>query len=148
MSVEPQIPTSEVPQAEDLSEVREVVSAIRDVGVETEQLAEHTGFSIRHVCYRLHAAEVLGLLDADRAITGRGRVLLATSPGSENERQTFRQAVESCQVVKLVVPDLFESETFELETVAGKLEALAGLSKSTAERRARVLAAWRRQLAA
>jgi len=117
------------------------------MGVDTEKLADHTGFSVRHVCYRLHAGEVLGLLDANRAISSRGQLLLATSPGSENERQEFRQAVESCRVVQVVVPDLLESETFDLEAVAAKLEALAGLSRSTADRRARVLAAWRRQLA-
>ena len=138
--------TGDIPQAENLEEVREVVTAVQIVGTATEDLAEYTGFSDRHVCYRLHAAEVLGWLTKKRRITSLGDRLLATSPGSREEHEALRVSVGKCRVIKLVVPDLLTSPELDHMTVADKLRQLAGLSASTAERRARVLVAWHRQL--
>jgi hypothetical protein len=138
--------TSDIPQAENLLEIRELVSALTEVGTETEALAEHTGFSDRHVCYRLHAAKVLGLVDGARRITALGSRLLGSPPGSQDERTALCLAVGNCRAVRRVVPDLLESAEFDQNAVAEKLKELAGLSASTAQRRAHILAAWREQL--
>ena len=143
----PRLRSADIPQAEDLTEVRELVSALREVGTSTESLAEHTGFSQRHVRYRLHAAKVLGLIDTERTITDRGDRLLATSPGSPDERAALSEAVAVCPVVKLVAPDLLTAPALDLNQVREALAQVAGLSPSTAARRARTLESWRQQLA-
>jgi hypothetical protein len=143
----PRLKSADIPQAEDLTEVRELVSALLEVGTSTESLAAHTGFSDRHVCYRLHAAKVLGLIDTERSLTDRGDRLLSTPPGSPDERAAFSDAVTSCSVVKLVAPDLLSAPALDLSQVSAALSQVAGLSASTAERRARILEAWRQQLA-
>jgi len=143
----PRLRSADIPQAEDLTEVRELVSALLEVGTSTDALADHTGFSDRHVCYRLHAAKVLGLIDGKRALTDRGDRLLATPPGSPDERSALAEAVASCPVVKLVAPDLLTAQALDLDQVSTALAQVAGLSASTAARRARILEAWRQQLA-
>jgi hypothetical protein len=143
----PRLKSADIPQAEDLTEVRELVSALLEVGTSTESLAAHTGFSDRHVCYRLHAAKVLGLIDDQRSLTDRGDRLLATPPGSPDERSALSDAVASCPVVRLVAPDLLTAPALDLSQVSAALTQAAGLSPSTAERRARILEAWRQQLA-
>ena len=143
----PRLSSADIPQAEDLTEVRELVSALLEVGDSTDSLAEHTGFSSRHVRYRLHAAKVLGLIDAKRSITDRGRRLLATPPGSPDERGALSDAVEGCSVVRLVAPGLLTAPALDLNQVGEALTQVAGLSPSTAARRARTLESWRQQLA-
>jgi len=144
------IRTIDVPQADALATVRQVIEALSASSVvSTSTLVEKTGFSDRHVRYRVATARVLELItDGDKGptLTVRGRKLLRTRVGSASEKQQLRKAVENCRIVREIVPDLFSASRFNFDEIAKKIMARVGLSKATAERRAQVLRAWRRQL--
>ena len=86
----------DVPQANALETVRQVVYAI-DRGIcRLEELADFTGFSVRHTGYRVHAARILGLVrlvDDEASITALGERLLCTDPKSTKERSVFYDAI-------------------------------------------------------
>ena len=85
----------DIPQANALETVRQIVRAI-DLGVtRVESLADYTDYSTRHVSYRLHAARILGLvrLHGDEAeLTPLGERLLITKLRSEEERADHGEA--------------------------------------------------------
>ncbi|AUX49139.1 hypothetical protein SOCE26_106840 [Sorangium cellulosum] len=140
--------SAEIPQADSLANVRRVLEALSG-GVDTrEQIAEHTGISLRHVGYALAAARVLGWLgDDDASITPAGRALLATPSGTADERALLRRAIFECDVVKQIAPDLFDPAAPTVVALARRIFRLtAGLGKETARRRAQTLLAWRSQV--
>ena len=140
--------TVDVPQADSLPTIRRVVEALADGDSTNAQLKEKTGFSHRHIQYRFQAARVLGFVKPDHLLTEKGQRLIKTSPGSEDELQEWRTAVENSAVVRAVIPDLLNrSHSIDKDKLAKRLMILTGLSEATAKRRARVLKAWARQLA-
>jgi hypothetical protein len=143
--------TIEIPQADALASVRQLIEAVsRPSNVSTNDLARDTGFSDRHVRYRMATARILDLVADGKSgavLTARGRRLLRTTPGSSAEKKQLRQAIEACGVVQEIAPGLLSAETFDFDRVAKVIVTKAGLSQSTAERRAQVLRAWGRQLA-
>jgi hypothetical protein len=137
----------DIPQANALETVRQVVHAI-DLGVRRlEALADYTGYSIRHAGYRLHAARILGLvrLDGDEAsITALGERLLCVDPHSEKERAVFYDAIIGSAVIQLLVPDLLSLVPPDTESIAERLFHETKLGRATSSRRAGGLLAWRR----
>ena len=137
----------DVPQANALETVRQVVYAI-DRGVcRLEDLADFTGFSVRHTGYRIHAARILGLVrlvDDEASITALGERLLCTDPKSTKERSVFYDAIVGSAVIQLLVPDLLSLVPPNTDTIASRLFDQTKLRESTAQRRAGGLLAWRR----
>jgi hypothetical protein len=141
-----QLSSVDVPQADNLALVRELVEAANRVGINKRALAEFTGFSERHVRYRFEAARVLGLLDTDTGVTSRGLDLITTTAGSPEERTLFRRAIARTKVVVVIAPDLLKGAEPDVGALARALVQRAHLSVSTAGRRARALRSWRRQV--
>ncbi|WP_437774297.1 hypothetical protein [Sorangium sp. So ce1097] len=139
--------SAEIPQADNLANVRRVLEALADGAAAREQIAEQTGISLRHVGYALAAARVLGWLDDDASITPAGRALLAVPAGTPDERAHLRRAIFACDVVKEVAPDLFEPAAPTTAALARRIfRFTAGIGKETARRRAQTLLAWRKQV--
>lgn len=140
--------SAEIPQADNLANVRRALAALAGGAAAREQIAEQTGISLRHVGYALAAARVLGWLgDDDASITPAGRALLAAPAGSPDERAHLRRAIFACDVVKEVAPDLFEPAAPTTAALARRIfRFTAGIGKETARRRAQTLLAWRKQV--
>ncbi|WP_437302339.1 hypothetical protein [Sorangium sp. So ce388] len=140
--------STEIPQADNLANVRRVLEALSAGVTAKEQIVEQTGISLRHVGYAIAAARVLGWLDDDDAsLTPGGRALLAAPAGSPDERSHLRRAIFACDVVKEVAPDLFEPTPPTAVALARRLfRFTAGIGKGTARRRAQTLLAWRGQV--
>lgn len=141
-----QLNSVDVPQADNLARVRELVEAANQVGLSKKALTGYTGFSERHVRYRFEAARLLGLLDRDAGVTARGLELIGTTAGSREERALFRRSIARTQVVRTVAPDLLKGAEPDLEKLTRAIGQASQLSDSTAGRRARVLRSWRRQV--
>jgi len=141
-----QFRTLDVPQADSLPLIRRVVEAIH-VGLKTvSSISEDTGFSERHVRYRLQAARILGFLSDEISLTAQGKRLVITNRGGSQEHRTFCDAVRSCDIARLLAPGLLDEAEINSPAVAKRMERLFGLSPATAERRTRVMRSWRRQL--
>jgi hypothetical protein len=147
----PGLNSADVPLADSLPLFRAVIAAVAQSRVySVKHLAELTGFSGRHVRYRLATARILGLLTAttDRCfvLSPAGRALLKTEPGSEGEKTAFRRAVARCPIVQEVAPDLLASPRVDIKLLGERISLASGLGAATAERRAVVLRAWQRDL--
>ena len=115
-----------------------------------KDLARATGFSERHVRYRLQAARILGFVGEDDqtlVLTPTGRDLLRTAEGSAEEKEHFRRAVGSCSIIRELAPNLLVGPEINLEMTAKRIAVRSGLSQATADRRAVVLRAWQKFLA-
>ena len=145
------IATLDVPQHDDLAKLRALVEALND-GTEPSALGAAAGLTRRHVEYALHAGRILGWVsrsdDQTWSITGAGEALLGHPAGSDGERRFMRDAVMATALVRDIVPGLLDRTAPDEASVAGRLMAAAGLSPSTAARRALTLRLWREQLVA
>jgi hypothetical protein len=143
--------TIDIPQADSLSLVREVVHAVkRAPNVPVKAIADATGFQERHVRYRIATARALGFITPEQdgtRLTPRGERLLAAETGSPEEREAFCRAINACPAVKELIPDLLTRQSIDLKELTARIIACTGLSRSTAERRAVVLRAWHRDYA-
>jgi hypothetical protein len=140
------LPTIDIPQSDSLDLVRCVVSEIAEGHSTVKDISDRTGFSVRHVRYRLEAARILGLLDEMLRITDRGRRLLTTIPQSREERTVFRRAVQASSVVRVLTESGVLTHLVEIEALAKTINELTGLSIETSMRRARTLRSWFRQI--
>lgn len=138
--------SNDVPQADSLDTIRILIKAIKEFGSSLDTLEEVTDFSYRHLRYRIQAARILGFLDDRCHVTASGRKLISHSRGSRKETDLFKSAIRKTLVVKALVPDLFELENVPVSQISKDLARQTGLSKATADRRARVLRSWARQL--
>ena len=100
----------DVPQADNLRTVRAVSDAVALGSTTPEDVALATGYSIRHVHYRMHAGRVLGLvIVAGRSLIGptdEAYALLDTEPESAEELDLFEQAIKASPIMKVLAPDL------------------------------------------
>jgi hypothetical protein len=142
----PDIGSADVPQAPNLARIRAIVTCVAGGSATLDVIAEETDISARHVGYAARAAQVLDLLDAKRALTPRGRALLATDQESPEERAAFREAIEQSAIVRALAPGLLSARPPSKKTLGARIERLSGLSTSTAEHRAGDLLAWREQI--
>jgi DNA-binding Lrp family transcriptional regulator len=140
----------DIPQADTLATVRQVVDALSHYdNPPAKVLAEALEIHERHVRYRLAAARALGLLTAKEegtALTARATRLLGTEPGSTEEKKELRRAVSACPAVQEIDPELLKRPSVDVKALAHRIMRLSGLSQATAERRAIVLRAWHRDL--
>lgn len=142
--------TLDIPQANDLGTVRRVVSAVRNGASTFGDVQERTGYSRRHVQYRVHAARILGWLriEAEGALvlTAAGERLLETDEGTCDERAAFARAIEGSPQIAALAPTLLGPVPPFASDLAETIIAVTGMSPSTALRRAEGLLAWRRRV--
>ena len=139
----------DIPQANALETVRQLIRAIELGVTRVESLADYTDYSVRHVGYRLHAARILGFVRLhgdDAEITPLGERLLGTEPQTEQERAVYYDAVQGSAVIQLLVPDLLSLMPPQTDQIAERLFQSTKLSRSTSTRRANALMAWRRYI--
>ena len=138
----------EIPQADSLENVRRVVEAIGSGASSRKDIEEKTDISLRHIDYTIHAAKSLGFLvggDA-LAVSDRGKALIATARGSNEERAELRAAFKADEVLELLAPDLLDEPGPAKAVLTGRIQkACPELSEATAARRAQTLLAWRSQ---
>ena len=140
--------SADVPQEDNLADVRRTVLAI-DLGLEdTQSIAERTQRSRRHAGYAINAAIVLELIEAgDKLVaTPLGKKLLGTAEATDAERAVWREAIEKSPSMQALFPALLEPAEPTRTAIAEKIAQLASLAKSTSERRAQTLLSWRRQV--
>jgi hypothetical protein len=142
----PEITSSDIPQAPNLARIRCVVTAIAGGAATVEKIAEETDISARHIGYAVRAAQTLGLLSADKAVTPLGRTLLESEQESDEELDAFRRSIEESAILSVIAPRLLSPKPPSKKALAARIERLSGLSKATAEHRASDLLAWREQL--
>lgn len=136
----------DVPQADRLETVRQLVAALH-VGIEQgDAMLELLTLDARHFAYYRQAALILGLLEWSRrgaiGLTPLGQRVLATAERSAEERALFAEAIQSARALKPFA-SFFAGEDVAPAELARRLVAMTGLSQSTAERRAHTLVRWR-----
>lgn len=142
------VPTTEIPQANSLANVRRAAWAVSQGADTGPHVARLASLPIRAAGYALSAARILGFIEAGSetvSVTQRGDELLKTPEGSDSEAALFFTAIRNCAPLSLVVGDLFEPDLTQVE-IARRLEDGTPLSGSTAMRRAQSLTSWRRQI--
>ena len=141
---------SDVPQADSLDKLRAVLEVVvADPRVSSQALERKTELSSRHVSYHLAALRTLGLLvpsEDAQLVTPRAHALVRTRRGSRAEASTWQSIIESSEVIRALAPGLFSDRTFRKDAVARRIQREAGLSPTTAKRRATTLASWRTKL--
>ena len=141
----PRFESHQIPQADNLDDVRRVVAGIAD-GATPAQISERTEISARHVSYALQAARTLGwLAEGEKLeVTDLGQTLLKTTAGSLEERDAYRGAITSSDVLKAVAPGLLAETAPTRDELTAKIrKAAPDLSDETAKRRAQTLLSWR-----
>lgn len=141
--------TLDVPQADRLGNVRQLVAAVRDGIEHAATLHELLDVDHRHFLYYRQAALILGVVEFDARgvlrVTSFGQRLLATAEGSRDERQVFAEAIAVARALRPFA-SFFAGEPLDVAQLARRLEVLTGLSHTTAERRAHTLIKWRRYI--
>lgn len=137
----------DAPQADRLDLVRRAVAAVRDGARESTAVSVSAQIAPRYAQYCVQAARQLGLVEQLKdkpELTERGQRLLATRPGSEEERQAFRDAMSASPVLASLSGLVLGDSRPSSEAIAEILIAGQKMSLVTALRRARTLLAWRR----
>lgn len=138
--------TLDVPQADRLETVRQLIAAIRDGIEHGPALLGLLDVDQRHFAYYRQAAVILGVIEFTARgalrVTPQGQRILGTVEGSSEERQLFAEAIQSARSLKPFA-SFFAGEAVDPAEVARRLVAMTGLSQSTAERRAHTLIRWR-----
>ncbi len=145
----PQFDIVDIPQADDLDTVRAVVAAVAAGHLTRAAVQEVTGYTERHMQYRVRAAVILGLLeeqDTGLSITARGRACLDRTARSEEERALLREAVARIAALHDIAPRLFATTAPKRPWIAKRLASRTLMAQSTALRRATTLLCWRRRL--
>lgn len=139
--------TVDVPQADRLGNIRQLVAASRDGIDHAATLLELLQVDHRHFLYYRQAARILGVVEFDArgelCVTSLGQRLLATKEGSPDEREVFAEAIGVARALRPFA-SFFAGEALDLATLTRRLEVLTGLSRTTAERRAHTLIKWRK----
>lgn len=144
-----EIHSADVPQEDNLGDVRRTVEAIAAGLEDTESIAARTARSKRHVGYAINAAIVLGWIelgDEKIAVLEAGKKVLAQAAGSDGERAALRESISASPVLQKLAPELLAAAEPTREQLSARIQSLAGLSKSTSDRRAQTLLSWRRQV--
>lgn len=153
------VPASEVPLANNLDRVADVLRAIRDTngtrdGIERwlDSAVEYD-VSGRHVYINANSATVLGLARTEPSTSGDGRKrwgltktgadYLEAQPGSVQARRILQRAIRSVELVERVHSELAEAGKLSKEEIDDVVAAeTSGLSESSVERRASAIRSW------
>lgn len=143
----PQIPSAEVPQANQLGKVRQLVELAQGGRSSAAQLRRSLGLDARHVAYYRRAAEVLRLVEAPEGTTLRptptGQGLLQTEESSDAERRVFLEAIRGASSLRPFLSYLEGTEALSTDALGRRISEVSGLGDATAMRRASSLEQWR-----
>ncbi len=136
--------SGDIPQADNLDSVRKVVEVINSGLITLKEICLATGYSSRHVQYKISSAVILGFLRKFETIkvTQNGRAWLQKKMSSNEESIFLRRCIENTKVFKMVAPDLFDRVRPNKEILARRIMDYGNLSETTAFRRASTLIAW------
>jgi hypothetical protein len=136
--------SGDIPQADKLDSVREVVEVVNKGIITHKEICIATNYSLRHVQYKVASAIILGFLDKLESIkiTPKGRVWLQKEQGSSEESEFLQQSIEKTKVYNLIAQDMFTCKRPDREILTKRIMDFANLSESTARRRASTLIAW------
>ena len=146
---ESEIHSADVPQEDNLGDVRRTVEAIAAGLEDTESIAARTGRSKRHVGYAINAAIVLGWIEEGEdklVVLALAQKLLAAKAGGDEERAVLRKSIEESAILRTLAPQLLAAAEPTREQLSARIQSLSGLSPSTSIRRAQTLLSWRRQV--
>lgn len=141
-----------LPQARDFDKIRQLLRLIAAGQTDAQQIGQLMGagdrFPARHASYYRDAADILGLVEVRRwVLTARGRGLLGTSPGSEEERQLLRGAVADAEDLGALRDALLSEDEPDVEgLIEHALTQVERGSRSTVERRVKDTLSWRARL--
>ena len=143
------IPTIDVPQANSLGVVGNLLALVKS-GIEDKQrLSEELPLVLREVDYYMHAARILGFAEFEEGkggefrITDRGHAYIEAETPSR-KRALLREAVRSAQVFKELLGRSSEADLDE-EKIVLFLKETTELNTTTARRRADTILAWLKQ---
>lgn len=137
-----EIETSDIPQAADLKKIRNVLFAYAQSKGEPNEIGHITGYSLRHIRYRIKANEILGFIK-DGVVVESGIELLGIESGSMEEREYILERIIETNVFQTIVPDLFELSAPSTSVITRRIVEMSGLKESTASSRASCLLSWR-----
>jgi len=139
----------DVPEAYDLGDVRTVVE---EVAHGRDPMAEAPDRSTkRRTQYLLNAARILALVTQTSGgweLTALGGELTATDAASDGERAVFRRGMSGSTVLQELAPGLTSSKPPSRLDLIRRIRELSGLGEATADKRARGLLQWARQVEA
>ena len=138
----------DIPQADSLSRIRELVQTIHFGASDTASLQKVMSLHPRHVGYHLHAARVLlwiEKVDNEWTVTDLGSELLGTAAGSKEEGAVFRKSITGSEYLLAIAPNLLEENEPEQDLLSLRIQEVAGIAPATARRRASTLLRWRTQ---
>jgi len=138
----------DIPQADSLSRIRELVQAVQFGAVDSARLQKVMSLHPRHVGYHLHAARVLNWVvkgDDGIEVTELGVRLIATAPGSQEERGIYRESISASEYLQAISPNLLDDAEPEQDLLSLRIQEVAGIAPATARRRASTLLRWRTQ---
>jgi predicted ATPase len=138
----------DIPQADSLSRIRELVQTIHFGAADTARLQMVMSLHPRHVGYHLHAARVLDWIvraEDTWGVTDLGKELIATAAGSQDERAIYRKAINGSPYLSAVAPNLLDDQEPEQDLLSLRIQEVAGIAPATARRRASTLLRWRTQ---
>lgn len=141
-----------LPQIRDFGKLRHLLRLIASGRRDASDIGQRMGagdkHAARHAGYYREAADILGLVEVRRwVLTARGRGLLSTEAGSEEEKAVLRGAVADAEDLgKLRHSVLAEDEPDVEALIEWALEALDRGSRSTVQRRIKDTLSWRQYL--
>ena len=138
----------DIPQADSLSRIRELVQTIHFGASDTSRLQKVMSLHPRHVGYHLHAARVLDWISKGEdswVVTTLGSALIATTAGSQEERAIYRKSIKASEYLQTVAPKLLDGQEPEQDLLSLRIQEVAGIAPATARRRASTLLRWRTQ---
>ena len=138
----------DIPQADSLSRIRELVQAVQFGAVDSARLQKVMSLHPRHVGYHLHAARVLNWVvkgDEGVEVTDLGTRLIATAPGSQEERALYRESISNSEYLQAIAPNLLDDAEPEQDLLSLRIQEVADIAPATARRRASTLLRWRTQ---
>jgi hypothetical protein len=140
----------EIPQADVLWHVARVPEAIARGATTAEAVGVYLGAKVRRQGrYYTQAARILGLVNDDQddgtvALSAYGKAFVRYDLPSQERALRHRMMV--CEPMRSVIVALMTSGGMDVDGVANVLLRLAPISISTAQRRARTIVAWLRDL--
>jgi C-terminal AAA-associated domain len=138
--------TVAIPQADRLWDVARVPEAILHDATTPDAIGANIGAKgPRQGLYYTQAARILGLvgnvsLSGEVEVTPYGRAFAHYDRTSQ--RQALRRLVRECEPTRSVIAALKARGALDWHGIAQVLQRLAPLAESTAQRRARTVAAW------
>ncbi|MDE2589123.1 MAG: hypothetical protein KGL95_05615, partial [Patescibacteria group bacterium] len=148
--------TSQVPQADDLAKIMDIVGLVRDNENKLEQIAKKMHFTTRQSQYYCKAAEILGLIErigseggSNLYVDSIGTGFHLTLHGISFLKKTIDERIDDLKneinripIYKKFIDELKLKRNWSIEEIEQFFVKNAGLSNATAQRRSRTMIRW------